>query len=441
MSRAAVLLENYLEARTSRASLVREESETSRKPPGGELEWQARFYAGDFGLRWCGIDGEQIEAVHLGEWNREPGPDFVGASLRIDGKDVSGDIEIDREDMDWERHGHATNPAFDNVVLHLFFRSSKRRLFTRTSRHQLIPQVLLSFEREGGAGRARPASPPVDPAALEEVLEAAVRYRLAVKRERWFRAEALHGPTEALFQAVAMALGYKNNKVPFLLVAQRVRWERARAKDGEALLFGIAGFLGAEQFDSAGAQSRDYARGLWNSWWTVRERDHRLMIPKGSWNFSASRPSNHPHRRLGGLAAIATNFDRLEAGIRGKSFRTFLDFFDGLTHPFWDGHASLTGTPLQKPCALVGRDRAIEMTANLFAPLQDPEDSLQTLAALKCLNVSSKVKRAIAWLGVDVIHAKSITATAHGQQALLQIYADFFPAQPEDFFPEIRRSR
>jgi len=440
MSRGASLLKNYLEARASRHSRIEEQAERSRKPPGGELEWQARFYAGDFGLRWRGVDGEQIEAVHLGEWNREPGPDFVGASLRIDGKDVSGDIELDREDLDWERHGHATNPAFDNVVLHLFFRSSKRRLFTRTSKHQLIPQVLLSFEHEGGVGRARGVSAPVDPIALEEVLEAAVRYRLAVKRERWFRAEALHGPTEALFQAVAMALGYKNNKVPFLLVAQRVGWKRARTREGEALLFGIAGFLGAEQFDSAVAESRDYARGLWNSWWTVRERDHRLMIPEGSWNLSASRPSNHPHRRLGALAAIATNFARLEAGIQGKSPTEFLDFFAGITHPFWERHASLTGMPLQKPCALVGKDRAIEMTTNLFVPLQDPEDSLRILSALKCLNVSSKVKRAIQWLGVDAMQAKTIVATAYGQQALLQIYTDFFPAQPEDFFPEIRRS-
>lgn len=434
------MLKNYVEARASRHSRIKEESERSRKPPGGELELQARFYAGDFGLRWRGIDGEQIEALHLGEWNREPGPDFVGASLRIDGKEVSGDIELDREDLDWERHGHATNPAFDNVVLHLFFRSSKRRLFTRTTKHQLIPQVLLSFEHEGGGGRVRGATSPVDPIALEEVLEAAVRYRLAVKRERWFRAEALHGPSEALFQAVAMALGYKNNKVPFLLVAQRVRWERARAKEGEAMLFGIAGFLGAEQFDSAGAESRDYARALWNSWWTIRERDHRLMIPKGSWNFSASRPSNHPHRRLGALAAIATNFAKLEAGIQTKSPTAFLDFFAGVTHPFWEGHASLTGMPLPKPCALVGRDRAIEMTANLFVPLKEPEDSLRILSSLKCLNVSSKVKRAIQWLGVDAAQAKTIIATAYGQQALLQIYADFFPAQPEDFFPEIRRS-
>ncbi len=439
MSRGASLLNHYHEAKASFCSRTRESS-ASRKSTGGELELQARFYAGDFGLTWRGIDGEQIEALHLGEWNREPGPDFVGAALRIDGKDVRGDIEIDREDLDWEHHGHATNPAFDNVVLHLFFRPSKKRLFTRTSKHQQIPQVLLTLEQPTGARKTKAATSGVDPMELDEVLEAAVRYRLAVKRERWFRAEALHGTSEALFQAVAMALGYKNNKVPFLLVAQRVRWERARTKDGEALLFGIAGFLGAEQFDTAGEESRDYARGLWNSWWTIRAREDRLMLPKDSWNFSASRPSNHPHRRLGALAAIALDFPKLEQVIQGKSHNAFLKYFAKLSHPFWESHASLAGTPLQKPCALVGRDRATEMTANLFVPLQELEDSLQILSSLKCINVSSKVKRALAWLGVDASQAKDLIATARGQQALLQLYVDFFPAQPEDFFPEIRRS-
>ncbi len=440
MSRGDSLVKNYIEAKATHHSHLNDPSGSPRKSAGGELELQARFYAGEFGLTWRGIDGEQIEAIHLGEWNREPGPDFVGAALRIDGKNVHGDIEIDCEDVDWERHGHATNPAFDNVVLHVFFRPSKKRCFTRTSKHQQVPQVWLTLEHSRGARNARVASSRLDPLALEEVMEAAVRYRLAVKRERWFRAEALHGSTEALFQAVAMALGYKNNKVPFLLVAQRVRWERARTKAGEALLFGIAGFLGAEQFDNAGADSRDYARDLWNSWWTVRAREERLMLPPDSWNFSASRPSNHPHRRLGAFAAIATNFPKLEKLVRGKSHIAFLEYFAELSHPFWEGHASLAGTPLQRSCALVGVDRATEMTANLFAPLQDLEDSLRVLSSLKCINVSSKVKRAISWLGVDPDHAGPILATARGQQALLQLYEDFFPAQPEDFFPAIRRS-
>ncbi|MEX1117691.1 MAG: DUF2851 family protein [Terrimicrobiaceae bacterium] len=440
MNRGASLLENYLEAKASHLSRIKEPSPSPHAVIGGELELQARFYAGEFGLTWRGIDGEQIEALHLGEWNREPGPDFVGAALRVDGKEMRGDIEIDREDLDWERHGHATNPAFDNVVVHAFFRPSKNRFFTRTSKHQMVPQVCLTLETAAGAKKAKGAASRVDPGELDDVLESAVRYRLAVKRERWFRAEALHGTTEALFQAVAMALGYKNNKVPFLLVAQRVRWERARTPEGEALLFGIAGFLGAEHFDAAGSDSREYARGLWNTWWAVRAREERLMLPQDSWNFSASRPSNHPHRRLGALAAIATNLPALEDVIHGKSSKAFLEFFARLSHPFWQDHASLSGVPLQRSCALVGRDRATEMTANLFAPLQEWEESLKVLSSLKCINVSSKVKRAIRWLGVDAAHAKTLMATARGQQALLQLYEDFFPALPEDFFPEIRRS-
>jgi hypothetical protein len=50
---------------------------------------------------------------------------------------------------------------------------------------------------------------------------------------------------EALFQALAATLGYRNNKLPFTLLAQRLSLKllRAAKDDADALIFGIAGFL------------------------------------------------------------------------------------------------------------------------------------------------------------------------------------------------------
>jgi hypothetical protein len=430
------LLPNYLLARQTPLARVCE----SPRPPRvttGELELQAAFYAGDFGLNWLGVDGENIEAIHLGEWNREPGPDFVGARLRMDGREFLGDIEIDREDVDWERHGHATNPAFDHVILHVMFHRSQKRLFTRTSKNAHVPQVVLSM---GSRSTARPPlrRTPQDPGDLQEVLEAAARFRLSKKRERWLRAEALHGTENAFFQAAATSLGYKNNKVPFLLTAQRVGLQRASNPEGEALLFGIAGFLGAEKFDVAGADARSYARSLWDIWWTCRDRDSRLMLAPEAWNFSATRPANHPHRRMGALAAIATNIQGFSACLGKADPAKFLNLCANLHHPFWESQASLSGVKLKTPCALLGVDRATEMAANLLAPAADMDHGMKMLASLRCLNCSSKVKRALTWLGVPAAHSPSLITHALGQQALLQIYEDFFPADPEDVLRTIR---
>src|SRR6266404_3958202 len=86
-----------------------------------ELELQARWFAGDFGKHFVSTAGDEIDIVQFGTWNHEAGPDFRYAAIRINGGDpIRGCIEIDLLDSSWETHGHATNPAFDGTVLHVF---------------------------------------------------------------------------------------------------------------------------------------------------------------------------------------------------------------------------------------------------------------------------------------------------------------------------------
>src|SRR5438876_818634 len=79
----------------------------------GETELQARWFAGEFGRDFRLVTGEPVRIVQFGTWNREPGPDFSDAAISIDGAPpIRGNIELDSHARDWERHGHATNPAY-----------------------------------------------------------------------------------------------------------------------------------------------------------------------------------------------------------------------------------------------------------------------------------------------------------------------------------------
>jgi hypothetical protein len=109
-----------------------------------ELELQARWFAGDFGRSFTGTGDEEIEIVQFGIWNREAGPDFSDAAVRIDGELVGGSIEFDLTDQNWEVHGHATNPAFDGTVLHVFVESARALLQSHNGESQ----------RPAGAGRS-----------------------------------------------------------------------------------------------------------------------------------------------------------------------------------------------------------------------------------------------------------------------------------------------
>src|SRR5205823_5181432 len=76
---------------------------------------------------------DKIDIVQFGTWNREAGPDFRDAAIRVNGSEpIRGCIELDVIDRSWETHGHATNPAFEETVLHVFVEKSERQFFTRT---------------------------------------------------------------------------------------------------------------------------------------------------------------------------------------------------------------------------------------------------------------------------------------------------------------------
>src|SRR5207237_3056221 len=116
---------------------------------------------------------------------------------------------------------------------------------------------------------------------VTRVLEAAARFRLRQKANRLRQRIEVHGRDEALFQATAEALGYKQNRLPFTLLAQRLplAFLRKRREDAEAMLFGVAGFLDAPDLDAQRKSTRSYLRSLWDRGWNYPDKFWRLVLP------------------------------------------------------------------------------------------------------------------------------------------------------------------
>jgi hypothetical protein len=391
-------------------------------PHLSELEMQARIFAGEFGVSWQGENGEKVEVVHFGIWNREPGPDFCHALVLIDGEKFAGDIEIDPDAKDWEAHGHSQNPAYENVILHLFFRRGQRRFFTRTVQNKAVTQVCLVLKVESECLASRHDGV-LDDIRAARLVEAAASFRLRRKCEVFQRAARLRGREEALFEAVAAAMGFKNNKIPFLLVAQRSSLAKAKMEDGEALLFGLAGFLSAGHFDLGDRDARGYLKRLWEQWWPARDRERRLILPESAWTYSAVRPVNHPHRRMGALAAAARSFAPITKAVENGNGAGFARAFASLEHPFWEKHSSLAGDPLPKVAALVGDDRVVDLSINVFLPAQSFEAAWSQLCAAAGPTPSGKILRLLEWLTGEARSA--LCRSAMCQQGLLQLAEDF----------------
>lgn len=89
--------------------------------PANELELQRRWAESRWPTPFLheGMDGS-VRVISPGRWNRGPGPDFHGAQiLDAEGRARRGDVELHIEAAAWLQHGHAGNPAYANLLLHI----------------------------------------------------------------------------------------------------------------------------------------------------------------------------------------------------------------------------------------------------------------------------------------------------------------------------------
>lgn len=230
-------------------------------------------------------DGRRLRILHPGKWNLLGGPDFAGARLRFGpegGREVSGDVEVHLHAADWDNHGHASDPAYDRVVLHVVLFPPESGRVTRGAGGREIPVLALlpllhrgleEFAADEAvetlANRAISRLPDelgVLPAAeLAALLQrnAAARWQQKVRFAR-LRLERL-GWEAACHHAALEILGFRFNRAPML----RVAGEFPLTEWGRGLVAPAALY--------------------------ERERD--------GWSLQGVRPANHPRTRLRQYAA------------------------------------------------------------------------------------------------------------------------------------------
>jgi hypothetical protein len=403
-----------------------------------ELELQAHWFAGDFGREFTTTAGDAVRVVQFGVWNREAGPDFAAAAISLNGgAPQRGCIELDPDARDWERHGHATTPDYESVVLHVFTRRGADEFFTRTAQHRNVPQVLLELARLDGAvanpqpaareGRCAGPLRALPEEKVREVLFGAAQFRLRRKAAALARLTESHGADEALYQALAATLGYKSNKLPFTLLAQRLPLKLLRKTDAAALLFGVSGFLPATDLGQFDAPTRTYLRGLWESWWPRRTEFERLALAQELWKLGGQRPANHPQRRLAALAQIVRHWPKVRALAKRCEPAAIGEFFAKLGDDYWDFHYTVTSAAAPRRMALVGESRVTDMLVNVFFPLALASDESRWIG-FKNLPASLSNRRvdvaALRLFGPSDL-ARALLRNAAMQQGLLQIYEDF----------------
>ncbi len=152
-------------------------------------------------------DGRLASVVFRGHPGHGPGPDIRSAILALpDGRLLHGDVEAHRSLADWDRHGHAGDPHYRGVILHLLAEPPPVPV------HDGIPAAAWDPPEVPWATPAAPAAGtpcPHGPARPDPGpwLDAAASARVASRGHSLEATAADQGTAQAAWEAVLTVLG------------------------------------------------------------------------------------------------------------------------------------------------------------------------------------------------------------------------------------------
>ena len=302
-------------------------------------------------------DGREVEVIDPGLQNRNAGPDFFNAKVKIGGTLWVGNVEIHHRSSDWHLHGHDRDPRYDNVVLHVCETIDGE---VQNSVGHYIPQVQLSvpqrirdnYDELQKTDQYPPCYriiPDLTRLTVHAWLAALQTERLERKTEDIRRrAERCGGSWEdAYFVTMARNYGFSVNSDTFEQWAynvplQAVGHHRDDLFQIEAIFMGQAGLLELDtvpQHYQQDALNDGYFTKLRNEYQYLSHKFGMKPMDSSLWNFLRLRPQNFPHIRLSQLANL---YHQRKAGLSQLLECTTVEQLKALlsSHvtPYWETH-------------------------------------------------------------------------------------------------------
>lgn len=332
--------------------------------------------------RLATTDGQPVVVMSAGTLNRDAGPDFFNARLTIGGVEWAGNIELHLHSSDWNLHHHASDPVYNNIILHVVYEhDADIRLQNGLSpatlelRRFLHPSLVANYDAlmTPDARDAIPCArrlPQVPQFVVDSYLDRLIVERIEAKSAVVHRLleESRGGWEQTCYWLLAHYFGGKVNALPFELLAKSTAPTFiARWKDNpqrlEALLMGQAGLL--EDY-----YEEDYPRQLQADYEALRQGARLEPIDGHLWRFFRLRPSAFPTIRISQLAHLLGSTSSLFSTLLTMTdAEAIARLFNCQASPYWDNHYHFDH-PVDK-CSVkrLGRMQADLLIINAWVPL------------------------------------------------------------------------
>ncbi len=399
-----------------------------------QLIWQNKLYKPVPLITKSGIE---IQILKPGDLNKDSGPDFFNAKIRIDNLILAGNIEIHIKTSDWLKHRHQINKAYDNIILHIVYEHDKEIEQNTKNKVEILELKSLITEKTLNKYRKLVFTKEKLPCQgqLKTITDlkflswidrmAIERLEIKTKRIQNLFNSYHHDYTQTFFTILIRNFGFKVNAVPFELIAKQlsVHFLLKHADNLlqlEALLLGISGLLDAQS-------KNKYIQSLQNEFEFLKDKYNLIPLNHTIFKFSKLRPANFPNIRLVQLAKlIYINSDLLIAPQKLKSYNQIKKALQINLSGYWLNHYNLNSDPVKKELGF-GKESIENIIINTFAPfyffyskkLSKPEFGISAIELLNncSFEINSKTK-----LYSD---KKNILKTASDSQALINLYDEY----------------
>ena len=295
-------------------------------------------------------DGRRVEIIDTGLHNRNAGPDFFNAKVRIDGTLWVGNVEIHDRSSDWYAHGHDHDAAYDNVVLHV---ATLIDTEVCTADGRVLPQLQLDvpndvrehYDELVTTDEYPPCYriiPDLSRLTVHSWMSALQVERLEQKtNDITKRVRQANGSWEAgYFATLARNFGFGINGDAFEQWAQHISLQavdhhRDDLFQVEAIFMGQAGLLG----EVGNGSADDYFHRLQKEYKYLAHKFSMQPMDMKMWRFLRLRPQNFPYIRIAQLAHL--HYSRkagLSQMLECKTIKELRELFITTTTPYWESH-------------------------------------------------------------------------------------------------------
>lgn len=259
-------------------------------------------------------DGQPVEVLQPGQLNTHAGPDFLHARLRIGDTIWAGNVEMHLRSSDWLQHGHQSDAAYNNVILHVVYEEDtaicringtdipclelKQRISRRLAAH--YQRLIKSEQWVPCANTIEQVNDLTRNLWLDRMAAERLEARASKIQEQLLRNK--EGWEETFYQFMARSLGGRVNAEPMQMLAERTPLlllykYRHSLFQLEALLFGQSGLLEAPLED-------EYPRRLQQEYQFLSKKHGLTPLPPQTWKYLRLRPANFPTIRIAQLATM-----------------------------------------------------------------------------------------------------------------------------------------